>query len=981
MGRDARPRRSRPAEASVTVRTLRPVGAEAEQGSRGGAIRPRTADRVAGASRRGVIRVIRSRVARRSGAAGRVLDGGRGGRRRWPSTAVVGGRRRPAAAGHRRWRRGRSSSPPLVDAVDHRLPERASSPSPRSPSSSRSPLGWSGDLARGALLGAALARRPAPRHPPRLARRAWASATSRPAPCSAPRSACSPPRSPCWRLVLGLLAGGRVGPRPAAPRSIALGPALVAGAARSPSPSVASSVSTAVRHERPSASPPMTVTDDDETGRRAVRPARRRGRRPAGAGAARPARPPASSPARVAEARHRNPTWIVAGVLLVCSARSAACCCSRRATTAPRCSSPPRDLEPGEADRARRPAHRAGRGRRRRARRCRADGRRRLVGAAPGRAGSRPARCWRRRCSPPTSPLGADEVVVGAALDPGEAPLSQLEVGARSSCSTSTCRPGPAPTDVDGERDAARRRHGLGRRADRHRPAVGVGARRRATSAWRPRSRRPRTACASCSSAAPDDARRRRLGRRVAGRDPPRARARRGVAGRRPRGRVVVEADPDGGRLGAELGVGVEPGLMALALAARDGGLTGRRPRRTRRGARSATGTSSRRRRRPSRRTRRSSTPPARSPRVDGRRPDGPVWLVDAGRLSARSPALPFARLADHVVVVTAGVVPGAAAACRTASRRCATPAATSSRRRRRADVVVGRRDRRLRRRRRGRRAAAGVGRAATGIAAMRRQRVAAVVAPGRGRRAPGLDAREPSPEVRRERRPTVRLEEVIEAVQEALVTAEAGADGAPLGRPRAGGVRPRRRHVLRRPPGPGGHRGRRDADGRRRRGRPHPPGDRRLLPRRQVPGPARPRRRHRHHGQRPRRDLAAARRRPLERYREPIFADADDLRDEVAHLARRAGGTERRFDDAKPMLVLRLPDGSRLAAIMNVSPVPQVAIRRNVLPDASLDELERAGHDRPGDALAAGGGDGRRHARRRVRARPAPARRRWCGR
>jgi Flp pilus assembly CpaF family ATPase len=81
-----------------------------------------------------------------------------------------------------------------------------------------------------------------------------------------------------------------------------------------------------------------------------------------------------------------------------------------------------------------------------------------------------------------------------------------------------------------------------------------------------------------------------------------------------------------------------------------------------------------------------------------------------------------------------------------------------------------------------------------------------------------------------------------------------------------------------------------------------------------------------------------------IERYREPIFADADDLRTEVAHLARRAGGTERRFDDAKPMLVLRLPDGSRLAAIMNVSPVPQVAIRRNVLPDASLAELEQRG-------------------------------------
>jgi pilus assembly protein CpaF len=80
------------------------------------------------------------------------------------------------------------------------------------------------------------------------------------------------------------------------------------------------------------------------------------------------------------------------------------------------------------------------------------------------------------------------------------------------------------------------------------------------------------------------------------------------------------------------------------------------------------------------------------------------------------------------------------------------------------------------------------------------------------------------------------------------------------------------------------------------------------------------------------------------ERYEPKIFADADDLRDEVAHLARRAGGTERRFDDGKPLLVVRLPDGSRLAAVMNVSPVPQVAIRRNVLPDASLADLEQRG-------------------------------------
>ncbi len=81
-----------------------------------------------------------------------------------------------------------------------------------------------------------------------------------------------------------------------------------------------------------------------------------------------------------------------------------------------------------------------------------------------------------------------------------------------------------------------------------------------------------------------------------------------------------------------------------------------------------------------------------------------------------------------------------------------------------------------------------------------------------------------------------------------------------------------------------------------------------------------------------------------VERYGQQLFASGAELRDEVAHLARRAGGTERRFDDGKPLLVLRLPDGSRLAAVMNVSAVPQVAIRRNVLPEASLDELEERG-------------------------------------
>ena len=123
------------------------------------------------------------------------------------------------------------------------------------------------------------------------------------------------------------------------------------------------------------------------------------------------------------------------------------------------------------------------------------------------------------------------------------------------------------------------------------------------------------------------------------------------------RRRIVVEADPDGGRLGAELGVGVEPGLMALALASRTTGLTGDDL------------------------IERGAAPvadwyvipaPASSEQtysalvhaggtlaaVMAGAADGPLWAVDAGRLSARSPALPFATAADHVVLVTAGSFP-----------------------------------------------------------------------------------------------------------------------------------------------------------------------------------------------------------------------------------------------------------------------------------------------------------------------------------
>jgi MinD-like ATPase involved in chromosome partitioning or flagellar assembly len=126
------------------------------------------------------------------------------------------------------------------------------------------------------------------------------------------------------------------------------------------------------------------------------------------------------------------------------------------------------------------------------------------------------------------------------------------------------------------------------------------------------------------------------------------------------RRRVVVEADADGGLLGAELGIGVEPGLMALALAARGGGLTADDL--VERGAGavgdwyvvpappSAEQTSSA--------LAHAAGSLAAVMQADDSNPDGPVWLVDAGRLSTRSPAMPFARAAAHVVLVTRGTFP-----------------------------------------------------------------------------------------------------------------------------------------------------------------------------------------------------------------------------------------------------------------------------------------------------------------------------------
>ena len=121
--------------------------------------------------------------------------------------------------------------------------------------------------------------------------------------------------------------------------------------------------------------------------------------------------------------------------------------------------------------------------------------------------------------------------------------------------------------------------------------------------------------------------------------------------------RVVVEADPDGGRLGAELGVGVEPGLMALALAARSAPMTPDDL--LERGATdvadwfvvAAP---------PSAEQAHSALVHAASSLADvmSRDPAGTVWIVDAGRLSTRSPSMAFARVATDVVIVTHGAFP-----------------------------------------------------------------------------------------------------------------------------------------------------------------------------------------------------------------------------------------------------------------------------------------------------------------------------------
>jgi len=77
------------------------------------------------------------------------------------------------------------------------------------------------------------------------------------------------------------------------------------------------------------------------------------------------------------------------------------------------------------------------------------------------------------------------------------------------------------------------------------------------------------------------------------------------------------------------------------------------------------------------------------------------------------------------------------------------------------------------------------------------------------------------------------------------------------------------------------------------------------------------------------------------EKRRERPVADSDeDLVRLVQMIAHRKGRSERQFDEASPELDLRLPDGSRLSAVMSLSHRPVLSIRRHRLQEVTLDDL-----------------------------------------
>lgn len=76
-----------------------------------------------------------------------------------------------------------------------------------------------------------------------------------------------------------------------------------------------------------------------------------------------------------------------------------------------------------------------------------------------------------------------------------------------------------------------------------------------------------------------------------------------------------------------------------------------------------------------------------------------------------------------------------------------------------------------------------------------------------------------------------------------------------------------------------------------------------------------------------------------------PPVADSDEeLVELIQVLAANVGLTSRPFDSANPQLDLRLPDGSRLSAVMGVCSRPALSIRRARLGRVTLDDLVATG-------------------------------------
>ncbi|MBI2168474.1 MAG: CpaF family protein [Actinobacteria bacterium] len=72
----------------------------------------------------------------------------------------------------------------------------------------------------------------------------------------------------------------------------------------------------------------------------------------------------------------------------------------------------------------------------------------------------------------------------------------------------------------------------------------------------------------------------------------------------------------------------------------------------------------------------------------------------------------------------------------------------------------------------------------------------------------------------------------------------------------------------------------------------------------------------------------------------DPIAETDDELVELVRFAAARLGRAERRFDPANPEVNLRLPDGTRLFAVMSVSARPSVSLRRHRFPKVFLTDL-----------------------------------------